>query len=173
MTIKKNATRKEEIERSKFQQQKYMAKRRGIEFLFTFEEWIKMWEDSGKWNERGRGAKKYCMARHNDIGPYAVGNVSIQTNQENWLFAVSNRNNSKWYPAVVDARKNPEWRAKITSTGNGQFKGPVRGTCKTTGKQIIISGKNEIINAGFQHQHVYKCVNGKLKSHKGYTWERI
>ena len=69
MTIKKNATRKEEIERSKFQQQKYMAKRRGIEFLFTFEEWIKMWEDSGKWNERGRGAKKYCMARHNDIGP--------------------------------------------------------------------------------------------------------
>jgi hypothetical protein len=86
---------------------------------------------------------------------------------------VTHRDHDIWYPAVINARKNPLWRAKITGTGNNQYKGPIQGICKTTGKQIILSGKNEIDNAGFMHQSVYKCVNGKLKSHRGYTWERI
>jgi hypothetical protein len=63
--------------------QKCSAKRRGIEFLLTFEEWLKVWTDSGHLHERGRRKHEYCMARNGDCGPYAVGNVSITTMEEN------------------------------------------------------------------------------------------
>jgi hypothetical protein len=59
------------------------AKTRGIPFLFTFEEWSALWIESGKWEERGSGPEKYCMARQGDVGPYALGNVRICTNREN------------------------------------------------------------------------------------------
>lgn len=42
-----------------------------------------MWEASGKWDERGRGALKYAMCRIGDTGPYAPGNVYIATNTQN------------------------------------------------------------------------------------------
>ena len=60
-----------------FYSQRHSAGIRGIEFLLTFEEWLKIWADSGHLRERGRGLGKYCMARYGDIGPYAVGNVKI------------------------------------------------------------------------------------------------
>lgn len=59
------------------------AKYRRVEFLFTFEEWIKIWLDSGHWNERGDRKGQYCMARFGDQGPYAVNNVRIVTVEEN------------------------------------------------------------------------------------------
>ena len=63
----------------------HSAKRRGIEFLLTFEEWLKIWMDSEHWHERGIRKYQYCMARFGDKGPYAVGNVKIITNEENLL----------------------------------------------------------------------------------------
>lgn len=59
------------------------AKFRGIEFNISFDDWLKVWEDSGKLSERGRGKDKYCMCRVNDIGAYAVDNVFIDTNKTN------------------------------------------------------------------------------------------
>lgn len=64
-------------------QQLCAAERRGIEWKLTFNEWWKIWQDSGHWAERGQGAQKYCMCRYGDVGPYAVGNVYIATNHEN------------------------------------------------------------------------------------------
>lgn len=61
----------------KYRKQKHHAKKRGIQFLLTFDEWYKIWNDSGHLPERGRSAGKYCMARFGDIGPYAIGNVEI------------------------------------------------------------------------------------------------
>lgn len=49
-----------------------------ILFLLTFEEWLKIWVDSGHWEERGSSKGKYCMSRKNDLGNYEVGNVFIQ-----------------------------------------------------------------------------------------------
>ena len=66
-----------------YARQKAMAKIRNIEWHLTFEEWWDIWEQSGKYEQRGRGAGKYCMSRKNDIGPYAVGNVYIQTIDDN------------------------------------------------------------------------------------------
>jgi len=154
-----------------YQAHKNRAKRRGVEFLFTYIEWKTMWDNSGK--IRGRASDEYCMARHNDVGPYSIDNVSIVTNRENSQFAVSHRNIDIWLPAIRAARQNPEWKTKISGLGNNQFKGSVKGTCKTTGKQITLTGKNEMIGAGFLHQSIYKCLNGKLNSHGGYTWERM
>lgn len=57
-----------------------------IKFKLTFEEWWDIWEKSGKWDMRGRGADAYCMARHGDVGHYEVGNVSIITQSENHKF---------------------------------------------------------------------------------------
>ncbi len=67
----------------KYKFQGYNAKHRGIPFEITFEEWCNIWLFSGKWEQRGKGANKYVMSRHNDIGPYKVGNVTIKSQEEN------------------------------------------------------------------------------------------
>ncbi len=59
------------------------AKDRGIAFIFTFAEWIRIWIDSGHWAERGVGKGKYNMARFGDVGPYSVDNVRIIKHEEN------------------------------------------------------------------------------------------
>ena len=61
---------------NKYVRQKNSAKKRRIEWQFTFADWWRVWQESGKWDKRGRGAG-YCMARFNDVGPYAPNNVEI------------------------------------------------------------------------------------------------
>ena len=74
-----------DIKKAKHQYWNHMsqAKFRKIPFLFTFEEWIKVWLDSGHYYERGIGKDKYCMSRFNDAGPYSKDNVFIQTVSKN------------------------------------------------------------------------------------------
>lgn len=57
--------------------QKGTAKRRGVPFNITFEEWWAMWEPY--WDKRGVGKDKYAMCRFNDTGAYEIGNVYIDT----------------------------------------------------------------------------------------------
>lgn len=54
-----------------------------IQFLLTFEQWWQVWQDSGKWEQRGIGRDAFCMARNNDVGNYEVGNVTIKTQAAN------------------------------------------------------------------------------------------
>lgn len=70
-------------EKAAFIKQKMHAKRRGVSFLLTFEEWMMIWHNSGKWEQRGRCRGQYVMGRFGDQGPYAVGNVYICTSSEN------------------------------------------------------------------------------------------
>jgi len=76
-----------EIEKEKFlksyRMQKSNARTRKIPFLLTFEEWLTIWNDSGKLAQRGRGADKFCMCRVKDSGAYEIGNVFIGTGREN------------------------------------------------------------------------------------------
>jgi hypothetical protein len=69
--------------RKVFNQQKSNAKRRGIAWRLTFEEWSKIWTDSGKWELRGRNSGQYHMSRPGDQGPYAVDNVRIVLGTQN------------------------------------------------------------------------------------------
>lgn len=66
--------------------QKFTSKQRGIEFLFTRPEWIAWWVSAlgPNWPYlRGRRGNEYCMARFNDVGPYAPWNVKCITNLQN------------------------------------------------------------------------------------------
>lgn len=67
----------------RFQKSRINSFHREIEFLLTFEEWLKIWMDSGHLQDSGRGKEKFCMARYGDKGSYIVGNVRICTNREN------------------------------------------------------------------------------------------
>src|SRR5215472_6042820 len=75
LLAREKAWRKTNPERYAFVVQRADAKRRGIAFSFTFEEWLAVWQQSGKWAERGHRKGQYVMARFGDIGPYAIGNV--------------------------------------------------------------------------------------------------
>ena len=54
-----------------------------INWQLTFDDWLKIWIESGKLYLRGKGKGKYCMSRKNDIGPYAIDNVEIVLNEIN------------------------------------------------------------------------------------------
>tara|TARA_B110000908_G_C9931300_1_gene304043 strand:+ start:72 stop:545 length:474 start_codon:yes stop_codon:yes gene_type:complete len=69
--------------RVKYSYHKGGAKSRGIPFHMTIFDWWAEWCSSGKWEERGKGADKYCMCRTGDEGPYEYGNVRIDTNENN------------------------------------------------------------------------------------------
>ncbi len=63
--------------------QKRKAKQRKIPWHFTFETWWEVWEQSGKWDERG--VQGYAMCRNGDTGPYSPTNVRIDTFANNTL----------------------------------------------------------------------------------------
>lgn len=66
-----------------FAQQRKSAKQRRIPWRLTLPQWWAVWQESGKWDQRGRGKGKYCMSRKGDLGAYEVGNVEIVTHSEN------------------------------------------------------------------------------------------
>lgn len=72
------------------------------------------------------------------------------------------------------AKKQKESRAEIYSNPErcGNYKGPVIGTCKKTGKKISLIGIKQIKEAGFEPGNIYACIAGNRKSTGGYTWSR-
>lgn len=65
-----------------FTRQKASARRRGIVWKLTFWHWWTIWQESGRWSERGRG-QGYVMCRRDDEGAYEASNVYIATAIEN------------------------------------------------------------------------------------------
>lgn len=67
--------------KGRYRQHKANAKRRGVPFELTYEQWYDLWEPflgrSGSW------PGGYVMARRGDEGPYAVGNVAIVPHGQN------------------------------------------------------------------------------------------
>jgi hypothetical protein len=56
--------------------QRQNARARGIEWKISLGAWWQIWEESGKFWERGRG-NGFVMGRYGDEGAYEVGNVYI------------------------------------------------------------------------------------------------
>lgn len=72
--------------RDKYQDQKWMAKSRGIGFYLTIEEWVNWWEANlGRHWLKKRGCKsgQYVMARMGDKGAYEFGNIECITANQN------------------------------------------------------------------------------------------
>lgn len=63
----------------KYKAHKEQAAQRGIPFELTFQEWWELWEPH--WQETLQG--KICMCRNQDKGGYTLGNVRIDTWQNN------------------------------------------------------------------------------------------
>jgi len=62
-----------------FIRQRNHARSRGVEWNLKFWDWYSIWQESGKWEERGRGVNGYCMCRNGDEGAYEPANVYIGT----------------------------------------------------------------------------------------------
>lgn len=70
-------------------------KQRGIEFHFTYEEWLGWWKHhlGDDWfTKRGRACDQYVMARFEDKGPYAPWNVKCITGDQNRKEGLNNEN---------------------------------------------------------------------------------
>jgi hypothetical protein len=95
----------EEDMRTKFTNHRSKAKHRGIEFKLTFNDWKLIWLTSGKWEQRGIRKGQYVMSRVNDVGPYAIGNVFIQTSGGNNTDAHSGNQYRKNIPNSESQKK--------------------------------------------------------------------
>ena len=67
--------------RQKYNTHKSNAKKRGIEFDLTFDEWWDIW--NGHFSQRGRVSGCMQMCRTGDAGGYELGNVRIDTIEAN------------------------------------------------------------------------------------------
>lgn len=96
-------------EYKKYRDQKSKAKHRGINFQLTFDEWWNIWQQSGKWNERGICKGQYVMSRIADKGGYTIDNVVIQTVGDN------NREAFKTHriAPMLGKKHSPETLAKL------------------------------------------------------------
>jgi RimJ/RimL family protein N-acetyltransferase len=65
--------------KGQYAKHKENAKRRGVPFHLTFEQWWTLWKPH--WERRGKGGLVMC--RKGDSGPYAVGNVYIESQSHN------------------------------------------------------------------------------------------
>jgi hypothetical protein len=91
-------------DRDAYRTQRHNARNRGIPFLLTFEQWLTIWQDSGKLAQRGRGVGKFCMSRRGDAGAYEVGNVFIQAHTANSREGCHAGNDSKALPVGVQLK---------------------------------------------------------------------
>ena len=64
-----------------FLRQRQHAVKRGIEFLFEFNEWVEWWGED--FANRGTHQGQLVMARHGDKGPYSPDNVKKIMSTEN------------------------------------------------------------------------------------------
>lgn len=77
-----------------YQTHKRNARKREVPFLISFDEWCKIWFDSGHWHERGHNKGNYVMCRKGDVGPYSVDNVYIDLHEINAGLARKGKKNS-------------------------------------------------------------------------------
>ena len=85
---KQKEWRESNPKRLAYAQQKDNASKRGIEFLFTFEQWVEFWGDDI--DRRGCYVGDLVMARLGDSGPYSESNCFKQTCSENVREGVAN-----------------------------------------------------------------------------------
>jgi HNH endonuclease len=101
-----------------YYRQRDTAKKRGVSFDMSYEDWLDVWVSSGHLNKRGRGKGKYCMMRLNDKGAYTKNNVTIGLFEDNTRESKS-RNTTRNYPKTTlpPLERLYEKVVKITETG--------------------------------------------------------
>ena len=98
--------------KNKFYTQRTGARIRGIEWQFTFEEWVEWWGSDIEL--RGNKSGQLVMARNGDTGPYHPNNVRKVTCNENHCEAHANG-----LAGMQGRTHSIESRAKISASGRG------------------------------------------------------
>lgn len=130
-----------------FNRQKTSATNRGIEWNLKLWDWWNVWQVSGKWSERGRGADKYVMCRFKDNGAYEVGNVYVATHSHNSSFQPNNpyRVGHPDHEKVMAEARKKRHRSLTRKKINSKYDLPL-GVTFQKGRyiaQISVSGKNK------------------------------
>jgi hypothetical protein len=90
-----------------------------------------------------------------------------QRGEKNWGFGKPKSISTKQKASQTQKAKN------LIGVNAINFKCSVLAINIKTGKEIVLSGTAEMSNAGFQNSNIFKCLNGKRKSHKGHTFKRL
>lgn len=109
---------------SAYRSQRNAAASRDIEWKLSFPQWLGVWQESGKLDQRGRGKGKYVMSRLKDAGCYEIGNVHIQLATDNSKESVeqwrgkfkANRGVHYLYPGL-----SKPWKATVCHKQIGSF----------------------------------------------------
>jgi hypothetical protein len=91
-----------------------------VEFRMTFEEWLAVWLESGRYHLRRSGG--WCMARYGDLGHYEVGNVRIASPAENTADYVPRCTqwvNGTWAPCREQKRQRRRPQRCDAASGGG------------------------------------------------------
>lgn len=171
-----------------YRAQKSHSKKRGIEFLLSFNQWLYIWTRSGHLHERGRGSLQYCMARFGDKGPYERGNVEIITNNANGVAGSTGRSHSpevKWKIGCGNRGKpsplkgiprTPEVRAKIGAGNKGKKMRPKTEAEKQHLSVILRGRPGHNKGRTFSHRHSLtheQVVEAKRLRSEGLYWRAI
>lgn len=131
--------------------QKNNANHRNIGWELNLWQWWRIWDESGRWADRGRGAGKYVMARIGDEGPYSVGNVEIMP-------AMKNNSDAQ---AIRRAKGLRAWGRKLTIDQVREIR--IRYGMGETSLSHIMKMAEDY---GVTYQTVYQVASGK-------TWRGI
>ncbi|WP_313752430.1 sigma factor-like helix-turn-helix DNA-binding protein [Mixta calida] len=143
-----------------FKIQRINARERGVEWKLSFWDWWCLWDESGHWNDRGRGGKGYCMCRNGDEGAYEVGNVYIGTVKHNSTLGKT--------LAIEKEKKTSFVHKLITSCGGPSCVAKVFGFPPNYISQLAI--RNYIPAEWFENGRVKELVN---LSHGKYSASEI
>ena len=87
--------------------------------------------------------------------------------EKNWGFGKPKSDAAKQKASQTQKAKN------LIGVNAVNFKCSVLATNLKTGEESILSGTAEMSDAGFQNSNIFKCLNGKRKSHKGHIFKRL
>ena len=62
---------------NKYFAERSRALRMGVDFTIPFDDWLKIWQDSGKFDQRGGKKGQYVLSRIDNTKPYEIGNIII------------------------------------------------------------------------------------------------
>lgn len=89
--------------RQQFSTLKACAKREGITFTLTHQQWCDLWNRSGLWHLRGRLPHQYCLARINRSKGYTLDNVHITNNLELWRRTRDTEDTTSFFTYLTNA----------------------------------------------------------------------
>lgn len=119
--MRKSGQSRERTPVGAFTIQKRNAQLRGITWDLTLWDWWRIWQQSGKWEQRGRAGDAYVMCRFKDEGGYSIGNVYIATLRHNSTVQPNNpyRKDHPDFAKVIELKTRRNRGSKIACSTDG------------------------------------------------------